>query len=494
MARSQENLVIENWQQGIAPSPDLGFGMMRNVDITTNPGSVRLNSLPVKVSGSTVTGIIIGFRRNPINPLEIWAYDVNAVVYKSGDSGGTWSVIAGNSSGTGAGIAIWKDYLFVATFTKLDVYGPLSGAPAWSLNWQTLTSDTWHTMLESVDDKLYICNKNKVSQLKELTTFLPGTGSTYTFTAAAITLAAYYRTKCLADLGQFLMVGTWVGNLNTDFKIADIFPYTRADLTLGVPLKLAVNGVHAMLSFNNRLYIIAGVRGELFVSDSTSFTSIAQIPNYVVNYDAGWNTITYPGAMVHHKGKILFGLSGSNGTSGNLGVYSLTPDVQQNVLTLENIISTGGDGTSGSLFIGALLSTFSDIYIIGWQDVSTTGIDKIDNTLRVTSYGGYIESPLYPVGESLQNKTFGQGEVVLRKPLVSGQGVRIKYRKNLTEAFTTLTTLDFATYSGSSNLLAINFSAASVTNAVFLQVRIELTTGAVNTSPEVMRVTFRPSQ
>lgn len=496
MAKSSE-LIIENWQQGIAPSPEQGFGMMKNVDIYTNPGSVRLTNLQTKKSASLVGNIIIGFRRDPLNNAgqNIWAYDKSAIVYKSADGGTTWSIVTGNSSGTGTGIGLWKDYLFVATTTKLDVYGPLSGAPVWSTAWQTLTSDTFHTMLESVDDKLYICNNKYVAQLKELTTFLPGTGSTYTWTAAAITLAAKYHAKCLADLGSFLMVGTWVGLNIYEFKIADVFPYARTDLTLGIPLKLNKNGINAMLSVNNRLYIQAGISGEIFESDSVTFVKIGRMPNYVMNFDSGVWVQTYPEAIMWHRDKLYFGVSTGGGNPGNCGVYSLIPGADQNVMIMENTISTGDDGTTGATSIGALLSTNVDVYISSFQGVSSFGIDMIDNSQRVDTYGGYIDSPLYQVGEALNKKTLTSGEIYLRKPLVTGQGVRIQYRKDLTSAFTTVATLDYSTYQGSANLQNIEFPSSVITNSVFIQFRILLQRGSDNTNstPELRRVIFRPS-
>lgn len=492
MAKDQNpELIIEDWDKGIAPSPLLGFGNMQNVDITSSPGSVRINNLTTKKSGSTVTTLIIGFRTDPNNTSSIWAYDNGAVVYHSTDYGVTWAVVAGNSSGTGTGIAIWKDYLFVATTTKLDVYGPLSGSPSWSTNWQTLDQDLlFHTMLESIDDALYICNGRWISKLEELTTFSPPTAASYLWNRHAIILASYYRTKTLADLGQFLMIGAWKGTNFYDFKVADIFPYSRSDLTLGIPLKLNENGVNAMLSLNNRLYVQAGIEGKIFECDSVSFVELSRIPHYICNLDGGKSITCSPGAMISQQGKIFIGFS--TGTQvGNMGVWSIAPQLGKNVLLYENVVSTGNMGGTNSLNIGALLSINRDSYLIGWQDGSTYGIDMIDNSKRYTGYVGIIESPLYHVGESLGNRTFHQLEVYFQKPLVSGQGIIIKYRKDLTSSFMTLGTYDFSTEGG---VLSFNKSSAVITSSVFLQIRIELTTASSsNLSPELKRVMFKAS-
>lgn len=488
MAKSDE-IIIENWQKGIAPHPVFGFSHVRNVDISSYPGIFRLNNVLTKKSSTTVTGNIVGFRINPNSSQQIYAYDTGAKVYKSTDGGTSWSVVAGNSSGTGTGIAIWKDYLLVATTTKLDAYGPLSSSPAWTNNFQSPDSSTTHIMLESVDDKLYICSGRYINQLKELTTFAPGTGATYTWNQHAITLGSGYIATCLADLGSYLMVGTRKSN-GYDFKVADIFPYARTDLTLGIPLKLQDNGINSMISVNNRLYVQAGVEGRFFVCDTVSFAEIAKIPNYLINLDGGSFIFTAPEALIFHKGKLFVGIS-SGSILGNLGVWSI--DLQSYKIQFENTISTGNDGATASLYINALCSTNRDVYLCAWFDNVTPsyGIDQMDNQTRFTNYEGFVESPLYHVGESLANRTIGSLEVHLTKPLTTGQGIRIKFRSNLTSAFTTLGTYTFSTEGA---VLSFNKPAGTMTGLVFIMIRCELASASSsNLSPEVKRILLKPS-
>jgi hypothetical protein len=485
MAKATDGeLIIESWSMGIAPHPVLGFGNMSCVDISTNPGSVRLNQLMTKVSGSTVTDLIIGFRRDPKNTNSIWAYGDTAKVYHSTDDGTTWSVVTGNSSGIGEGIGLWQDYLWVATSSTLDVYGPLSNSPTWTTNFQTLTTDLYHTMLESVDNDLYICNHNTIARVQwqsSIAPFDPANASSFVWVPDVCILPSDLRTKSIADLGQFLMVGTWKGSNIYEFKVADLYPFARPALTIGIPLRMNENGVNAMLSLNNRLYIQAGIEGKIFESDSTSFIEISKIPNYVNNLDGGAFIFTNPGAMIYHRGKIFFGVSGC---STNGGVYSLYPSTGKNVLQLENLISTGTD----TGVMGALLSTNRDIYLNGWKQGSTYGIDKMDNQHKYTF--GFIDSPLYEVGESLGNRTFQQMENYFTKLLVSGQGINIKYRKNLSDSFTTLGSYTFSTEGG---VLSFNKSASVITSSVFIQFRIELTNGTSNLSPELKRLMFKLS-
>src|SRR3990167_135386 len=211
-----EPLVISDWSQGIGPSPLLGFGDVRNVDISSTPGAVRINNLTVKTSASLVTSTINWMVKNPATPAEVYALDAAGVVYKSTNSGVTWAILTGNTqtSAHGNGLAIWNNYLIVARDAFLDVCGDGSAtgitAGNWSNSWKAITSDVlWHPMLSSkIDSKLYVGAGQYIASLEELTTFAPGSSGTYTWTAQALDLPENYRIKCLADLGSSLMIGT----------------------------------------------------------------------------------------------------------------------------------------------------------------------------------------------------------------------------------------------------------------------------------------------
>src|ERR1044072_834968 len=197
----EKPLIIKDFQKGIAPSPYLGFADMRNLDIYSYPGIVRLNNLMVKKSSTTVTDLILWMARNPLDTTEIWAVGDTARVYKSSNSGDTWSLVTGNSSGAGQGLCIWRDYLFIARSGHLETYGPLSSSPSWTITWKTIDSDSqWHPMIIWQDDILYGGAGRYIFSLEEVAgqTVAPGNSATYTFTQQALDLPKNYRVKSLA--------------------------------------------------------------------------------------------------------------------------------------------------------------------------------------------------------------------------------------------------------------------------------------------------------
>lgn len=558
--------------KGIASHPLQGLGNVKCVDILTNPGSIRLNNLTAKQSGTTVTGQITWQRVDPVSGF-IYAVDDANQVYISIDSGVTWTVIGtgtvGNGAGSGMGLEIWKGYLIVegsnsASDGRLDAFGPLAGtSPAGTISstgtavtgaGTTFTTDapvgtvivvqsqyrlvtavadntnltinaafspdisgqayttykwkknfasastaldlsntpTYTPIFKSLDDKLYIGNGRYVDKITELTTFDPNSAGTFTYSSRAITLAANYIVRTMRDLGENLMLGTLYAQSTT---IADIFPYNRSTLTLALPIRIAENGIRQMYNVGNRLYVVAGLLGKLFLTDTSSAVQIAQIPNYIINLD-GASSITlnvYPDAIAYQKSKLLFGIGwgGSGGAQAGVWSYHLT----NKVLQFEYLISSGEEGVNNSVFISSLQPIGSNSLTIGVRDVATgsgsTGywIDKVDSTKRYVSYAGYVDSPLVKVGDALENATAPQIEINLIKPLVTGQGVKLQYRLDLNSSFTTLVTADFATYGGYTSL---NVPASVITNAVFLQMRASLTTAASsNLSPELQSVMLK---
>lgn len=492
-----KDLVIKAPSQGIAQSPHIGFGDVRNLDITSIPGIVRLNNNLSKVSGTAVTGLVKWVVRDPVTAANFYAVDDAGKVYVSTDSGATFGALASQpaAAGTGQGLAIWKDYLWCPRATAMDIYGPLSGTPAWRNSWAglTMTSDAlWHPMLVSkLDGELYGGEGNKIFNVAEVAgqTFAWDNAGTYTATAGALTLPTGYRVKCLEELGNDLIIGTWKGTTITDFKIADIFKWDGTSTTYGQPIMLNENGVNALLTMGNMLYICAGVDGRIYRSDGVSAVQVAQVPTSVANVEGSNYLEPFPGAFIAYKGRPTFGVSSGGATyTGGMGIYSIKETSQGTILNHEHTVSTGNDGTSAVLKIGALCQKARDQIIAGWQDSTAYGIDLTTTTTRQASYGGYFESPLYVVGTPLNKRQFGQIEFQLAKELATGEGIQIKYRVNLTDTWTTIGTYTYATLGA----VTSHNATTNIPDTEFIQIRVELGAGGSNlTTPQLKQVILR---
>ena len=527
------SLVIEAPRSGIAQSPYVGFGDVRNLDLKTRDGVAQLNNILAKVSGTTVTAQMNWFAHHPVTPAQIFGIDASANIYKSSNTGSTWTLFGGNAftvtianpavftdvahglltndtliftttgalptgltagttyfviatgltadafevsttqggaavittgtqSGThsmlvttganGNGILIWKNYLIVARNGFLDTCGDGTAtgivADNWTFNWQAITSDAlFHPMLSSkLDSKLYGGSSNTIYTLAEVAaqTFAPGTGATFTFTKNALTLPPNYRVKCIEELGNNLMIGTWQGTNIYDLRVADIFTWNGSAPTYGQPIVMAEFGVHAMLNTGNSLIVLAGIDGFIYKCDGVNAVKIGKLP---FDLSGGKYIEFYPGSICMHKGRVFFGV-GQGGTTAitGMGVYSFEQTSKGNILFLEHLVSTLSDGTTNPLKPSALAPVARDTMIVGWRDNTTYGIDLTTNTsyAYATNYSGYFDSPLYTIGDLNNLVNFLGFELQLGKKLATGEGVQVSYRVNLTDAFTTVGTYTFA--------------------------------------------------
>jgi len=126
---------------------------MRNMDISSIPGIAKLNNAMDLKSSTTVVGTPQWMVRNPATPAEVYALDSGGKVYKSDDSGASWALMTGfTSGGHGNGLVIFKNYLIVARDAFLDICGDGSATGItnanWSNSWQAIDSDLlWHPMI-----------------------------------------------------------------------------------------------------------------------------------------------------------------------------------------------------------------------------------------------------------------------------------------------------------------------------------------------------------
>jgi len=489
--------------QGVSQSPLVGFQDCRNLDIFTIPGIVSLNNILVKKSSTTVTGQINWFVRHPVTTAEVYALDNGGKVYKSADNGATWALMTGfTAGGHGNGLAIWKNYLIVARDAYLDVCGDGSATGItnanWTNGWQAIDSDVlWHPMIVSkLDTKLYGGAGKYVFTLAENVgqTFAPGTGATFTWTSQALTsLPTGYRIKCLEELGNNLMMGTWQGTAVTDVRSADMFTWDGTSSQHGQPICFDDYGIHAMRNVGNSLVVLAGISGTIYRCDGVNAYVIGQIPISVCNLTGTKYLEFYPGGICNYKNRIFFSIGNNELGVDGMGIWSLLQTGKGNILNLEHQISnygvTGNDGTTKILKVSALLPITKNTLLAGWRDDTTYGIDLTNASAFTTSYGGSFVTPLYRIGNHNNLFKFSDVEFSLVKTLAANEGIKIEYRNNLTDSFTTLNTYPQSAIGSILSWFANIFNNTAIPKCELLQLRISLT--GTTTSPSFQSITLQ---
>lgn len=484
-----KDVVIKDFYLGIGESEFVGNGEIRNCDTSWKKGVLRIGYESVSTSAGTVTTLPIWILADPdASVRQQWAIDDGIRVYRGTASANQWSVEY-TQPGRVPGLAVWKDHVITTTSTSVIGYGPISipgAATTYVIG--NMDSDTaFHPMIVGQDDILYGGAGRYVFSLQEVSgqDFRAGTAATFTFTSRALDLPEQYRVRCIEELGEKLMIGTWVGNNIQDQKVADIFPWDRTSDSFGLPIRMRDNGIQSMLNVDGLLYFFSGLRGNLNATDgSTVKELIKEIPQQIINNDGGLGIFEMlPSQMIQHGGKIIFA-SNSNTFDTN---YAFSYEISSDSLAIENTVS---GGTGGSMALGGLLSVTTRDYLIGWDNGSSAAIDKVTGGRRYSSYSAFATSPYIKMGTKSNPEPLSEIEISLEKPLTTGEGIRLSYRTDTSASFTTIPdgTVDFATY-GAVQEQHIPFRL-EVTNGI--QIRVEVTTGsAASNTPGLTQVILR---
>lgn len=476
---------------GMQDSSYLGVADIRNLDITSTPGLIKIAPLLTKESSNIIIGLIKYWDVDPATGT-VWAIDTSGNGYKR--VAGTWSTVSALNISSCIGLKVWKNYVFitrnVSSTTTVTTYGPLSGSPA-AVTWQTLNNVSTNLnapMFVGKNDILYFASNQYIGQTTEVAgkTFDPTDSSTYIFSDATVSnakllLASKYNIIGMAQVGTRMYIGVQLGSLS--LGSIPIFPWDMVSSLPDVPITIGQPSIQQITETNNLLYINAGVFGNISVSNGSSVQEIKRLNQ--------WNASPLDGFQISPTGidsfnnGVLIGL-GKTATADNVspvGVFFYKDKGGKDKAWCYFIPSHGFDGSANqAVQVGAILGGLG---LISWFDGTNYGVDRIDNTRCYQNYSAYFTSPLWQINQVLDKTALTRVEFKFAKPLVSSQGLKIEYRECVNDSWTTLGIWDYATYSATRNgYFTFGYSKPE------LQIKVSLTTGSSNNdTPELIYVT-----
>lgn len=483
------NIIIgaSDFLQGIGDSPYTGLGAMNNLDIYSKKGVLRIAYALEKESSTTIVENVKYLKINPNSGI-VYGLDADEQVYQR-TVGGVWSTIAGNSSNADNGLEIWNDYLFTVdsgTDQSLSVYGPLSGSPSWDTNWEDIkTGETANhsPSIVSQSGDMWFGTERWLAQITEVSgqTFDPGNGSTYTVSEDVFIGVDGYNIRAIEDDGYSLILGTTFGDDKTRADILTWNPEKSGTTAAFADQRIPTggDGVQQLTLLGSTVIATTGENGDVVATNLSQVEGLKEINSLTTSPDIKLNI--QPDAISNHNNGVMMGLGKRlNGMTDQPVVWYYRGGVWT---SFDVSIGQNDTGT----VIGSILSISDSQYLVSWEDVAgaTFGVDVLSEDTRYQNYTAYFESKFYPVGRHLREETFQHLGFKLAKPLQADQGVRIKYRKSIDAAWTTIGTWDFDTYGA---IEAYEDKAGMITNLTNVQLRVELTTGTSDTTPELMEV------
>lgn len=466
-------ILLDNWQKGIADSPYLGNASIVGCNIFETPGVLKIEN--ATSSYFTVSGLPIARVKSVAG--DDFCLTDNGTFYQNG-----LTIQTGLTNPSD--MIIYKDYVLITSSTVIHAYGPLSAYPAFTSNWKTGLSAYYHKLVVANDlststsaDAVYITDGNGI---RKITNFTDGTAGNPPATGDlsagyVLTLPSGKYASTMALLTNKLMIGT----ATTGVREANIYPWDKLSThSYDNPISLNEIGINSLLADGNKMYVSAGNHGNIYVTDGTNYRLIKRIP-FSSRRNFGYTMTTYPNAMaVNGIGNLLVGTSTSSSNSSTVakhGVYEINVNDSKYPVSLKCIISSGTvTGVNGILKIGVVSMVGSDDSIyLGWMSGTTYGYDKTGLTYY-TTYSAQAETGIILIADQLTPKSFKNLEFKLGSPLTTGTGIKVEYRRHLSDTYTTIGTYDYATLG---SVISHN-TPALMTDIEQVQLRVSLTTPA----------------
>ncbi len=468
-------IVIDGFEQGIAPDPYSGMTAMRKVNVNTVLKEV---SVGFGLTDSTITSGTLGV---PIHRatktvlgqgIQNYICDASGQVFKSsnGTESATWATTSAPTTGATAnnqGMAYLTKgtgYLFRFRQTSIDYYT----GTAWVTGWNPTTggsgatgviiADTNHFAFVAPNNFLYFCNGSGIGSISEIPgkTFDPTDNTTYIVAISsgttpstdlnALKIPTYDNAQSITNIGAQLLIG---GSLNA------IYPWDRVSSTFNIPIYCAENFIRKMVTANTNVFIFPGNingRGRIYKTNGSQCDPWFKFPDYISGFQEPYYKFW---DAIYHRNSLVFGVEVTQNGTGAVIVSptSAVWAVDCEDKTFRGVSDVLGGISSARVLIpdisGSLAPGYG--YITGYSDgASTSGIAS---TITAAGTGtGTIISDLIPVGTFLTPKTFSQVEFKLSTPLQSGESIQLIYISDENDSNT------IGTFTSSGTTIANNIS------------------------------------
>lgn len=472
-------ITISNPQKGIANSAILGNEAIIGCELFDEPGVLKIQSALEEDStpaNSSLTGVPIAdvTNYNPANTIQRTIVTSTGQVFSGANAD---NLMATNSFGWDA--CVWNSEFTVVSYAAGGVgylgciYHDQYGGVTWFGSRATnLTATHYIKLVMAQDGYIYFTNGNTIGRVTNLVN-VAGT-VTMTYSANVLDLPPNVYAVSMAELGNKLMIGTQKGytySVRQAFNSADIYPWDRVSSSFSLPVQVNENGMNAMISNKNQIFFSAGDDGRIYVTDGTNYQLVKRLP---YNRGGRYNPTSwvYPNAMcINQQGHLMVGLSANydaNSTT-TTGIWEIA--LTQGYPTHLPFFSRDGNlGDTSNVRFGVVRVLNDDALAFGIESDSSYELSVTSSTELWDGYKAKWRTEAFFVGTARTKKTFEQLEFLFSKPLITNQGIKISFRKNLEEDFTTIDTF---TYTNIGSIIS-HLAPAEIADAELLQFEISL--------------------
>lgn len=342
-----------------------------------------------------------------------------------------------------------------------------------------LTVSFYRPYVSKVDGNLYFCNGILLGKIDYIQ------GSENIAFNPAIPASQYVVQNKVIQLPQLGDTIIDMVDLNTSLIIAgqkDMYTWDYLSSGISAPSPVGELISSIVVALNN-IYITAGKKGNLYVSNGYSAQLLFKMPDFISGIiDPIW---AWGGIMVH-RSKLWFQalVQSPTGTNVLSGIFSLivSPSLLNEKsagLVMEAQNSFGLTPASGSLQNGILIdneqwSTGPDSYYSAWSNGSLIGGIDYNDTTPWTGTEPTIETDLIPLGSILNKQTLENISFKLDRPMTTGDQIQVYWRQSLTDSYTFI-------WTSALNQLS-DYHASTISQAQWAQFKIVVTCASSSSS------------
>lgn len=482
------NIIISNPQVGIEQSPVIGNEAIIGCEIFEEPGILKIQSALEEDSSYVNTAPTEYITSVPI--ADVTNYNSLGTVQRTvlAENNNLYSItnastLMASNLGYGWDVCVWNSEFTVVSYSQSGTgyigvirHDGFSNSSAWHpAKIGSLTGSYYIKLLMAQDGYMYFTNGNLIGRITAIS-YDTGTGIlTVTSSSNVLDLPRNIYAVTMTELGSKLLIGTQEGNsffVRHSFKGANIYPWDRVSSSFSLPVKINENSINAMISHRNQVYFSAGDDGRIYTTDGTNYQLVKRLPyNRAGRYNP--TSYVYPNAMcINQQGHLLVGLSANYDATSTTttGIWEIA--LTQGYPTHLPFFSRDENlGQTSNIRIGLVRVLDANSLSFGVQSGTTYELSKTSSTVLNSNYTAKWRTGIFMVGNRKNRKSFNTLEFLLSKPLLANQGIKIAYRKNLNDSFTTIGTYDYSTLGS----VISHETKALIADAEMVQFEISLT-------------------
>ena len=336
----------------------------------------------------------------------------------------------------------------------------------------------YRAYVSKVDGSLYFANGQFLGRIAAVSSpnvaFNPGLTSTYSVSYGVTALPEQHKDSIvdMTDLNKELIVAGQKDTYTWDYQSSA----TSSPSPVGEQIVRIKNIL-------NNIYITAGQKGNLYISNGYSSQLLCKIPDFIAGViDPVWSF----GGMMTHRSKLFFQALAQTPSGTNIlaGIFSLIvspPIIGDSAagIIMESQNSYGLTPSTGTLSSGILIdnspsSTGYDSYYSAWSNGASLGGIDYNNTTLWDNFEPTIETDIIPIGTILDKKTFGNIEFKLDRPMASGDSIQMYWRPSLSDSYTLMGTTSTTLLSG--------YYPSNISQSQWAQFKIQMKCASSNSS------------